>query len=75
MTHSFENGLQAEILARYKPVIDASSLIPRLKQMNAWATDALEQLKSTRHIVLYYEDLVRNSTVSSLAFSTLVFVC
>lgn len=53
---------EAEILARYKPVLDANSLAVKLKQLDGWAADALERLESTRHIVLYYEDLVRNHT-------------
>lgn len=58
--------MQADLLARYKPVIDVNSLIPKLKQLNDSAADALERLSSARHIVLYYEDLVQNRSVSSL---------
>lgn len=35
-----------------------------LKQTEETAAKALQYFKSTRHIVLYYEDLVKNATVS-----------
>lgn len=53
---------EAEILARYKPMMDAKLLVRRLKELNDRATDALRCLKKTRHIVLHYEDLVLNHT-------------
>lgn len=34
-----------------------------LKQVQETTTKALEYFKSTRHIVLYYEDIVKNRTV------------
>lgn len=55
--------LQAEILAKYKPTINATLLIPNLKQVEDTTTKALEYFKSTRHIILYYEDIVKNRTV------------
>ncbi|KAF6140472.1 hypothetical protein GIB67_010302, partial [Kingdonia uniflora] len=51
---------EAEILAKYKPVINATLLIPILKQVEDTTTKALEYFKSTRHINLYYEDLINN---------------
>ncbi|KAK3024515.1 hypothetical protein RJ639_043707 [Escallonia herrerae] len=54
--------VEAEILARYKPTINATLLIPNLKQVDDMATKALEYFKSTRHIVLYYEDIIKNRT-------------
>lgn len=57
---------QASILAKYKPVINATLLIPNLRQVEETTTKALEYFKSTRHIVLYYEDVVRNRTVRPL---------
>ncbi|KAI0529640.1 hypothetical protein KFK09_002194 [Dendrobium nobile] len=51
---------EAEVLARFKPLIDVESLIPDIKQTRKWSTDILQYFKGTRHIVLYYEDLVRN---------------
>ncbi|CAL9101932.1 unnamed protein product [Musa acuminata var. zebrina] len=53
---------EANILARYKPRINTSELITTLKHTDKFATDALGYFKSIPHIVLYYEDLVRNHT-------------
>ncbi|CAA3013364.1 nodulation h [Olea europaea subsp. europaea] len=57
--HSLE---EADTLSRYKPVIDLSSLVTDLKQMDQRVSEALEYFSSTRHIRLYYEDLVKNRT-------------
>ncbi|KAJ6829341.1 uncharacterized protein M6B38_295950 [Iris pallida] len=51
---------EAELLARYKPKIDATKLMRTLDENDKMATDALEYFKSTNHIILYYEDLVNN---------------
>lgn len=59
-----DSGFQAEILARYKPTINTTLMISNLNQVNETAAMALEYFKSTRHIVMYYEDVVKNSTVS-----------
>ena len=59
-------GFQAKILARYKPTINATLLIPSLKEAEKMAAKALEYFKSTRHIVLYYEDIITNHTVSTV---------
>ncbi|MQL98544.1 hypothetical protein Taro_031256 [Colocasia esculenta] len=53
---------EAAILARYKPVINTAFLISDLKKTQKWVADALDHFKSTRHIILYYEDLVSNHT-------------
>lgn len=53
---------EAEILARYKPTINGTLLIPNLKHEEDRAAKALEYFKSTRHIILYYEDLINNRT-------------
>ncbi|XP_022871439.1 uncharacterized protein LOC111390608 isoform X2 [Olea europaea var. sylvestris] len=57
--HSLE---EADTLSRYKPVINLSSLVTELKQMEKTVLEALEYFSSTRHIILYYEDLVKNRT-------------
>lgn len=57
--HSIE---EAETLSRYKPVINLTSLTTDLKQMEVTVMNTLEQFQSTRHIILYYEDLVKNRT-------------
>ncbi|KAG8367072.1 hypothetical protein BUALT_Bualt16G0034600 [Buddleja alternifolia] len=57
--HSHE---EADALSRYKPVINSTSLVMDLKLMEKMVLQALEYFSSTRHIVLYYEDLIRNRT-------------
>jgi hypothetical protein len=59
---------QAEILAQYKPTIDKKTLITELKRSDKLASDALVNFKNTRHVVLYYEDVVSNRTVSLCCF-------
>ncbi|OIT29156.1 PREDICTED: uncharacterized protein LOC109211725 [Nicotiana attenuata] len=53
---------EAEVLAKYKPVVNMTLLIPNLRHAERKAAKALECFKSTRHIVLYYEDIVQNRT-------------
>lgn len=53
---------EAEILAKYKPTINATLLIANLRQVEETTAKALEYFKSTRHIILYYEDVVKNRT-------------
>ncbi|KAJ0981529.1 hypothetical protein J5N97_009784 [Dioscorea zingiberensis] len=53
---------EADVLARYKPSINATELIPSLNHMDRGSADALEYFKSTRHMLLYYEDLISNHT-------------
>ncbi|XP_044488922.1 uncharacterized protein LOC123213531 [Mangifera indica] len=53
---------EAEILARYKPLINATLLIRDLKQVEDTQAKALEYFKSARHIILYYEDVLKNHT-------------
>ncbi|KAI8554447.1 hypothetical protein RHMOL_Rhmol05G0099500 [Rhododendron molle] len=53
---------QAAILARYKPTINATILIPNLREVEEMVTKSLEYFKSTRHIILYYEDITKNHT-------------
>ncbi|XP_052195020.1 uncharacterized protein LOC127803054 [Diospyros lotus] len=57
--HSIE---EAETLMKYKPSINSTSLVNDLKEMEVTAAKALEYFSSTRHIILYYEDLIRNRT-------------
>lgn len=51
---------EAEVLSKYKPVINLKSLIMDLKQTDATLNETLEHFKSTRHLVLYYEDIITN---------------
>ncbi|KAG8055159.1 hypothetical protein GUJ93_ZPchr0001g32710 [Zizania palustris] len=53
---------EANVLAQYKPTIDTKLLIAELKRSDKLAADALVNFKKTRHIILYYEDVVRNKT-------------
>ncbi|KAL5218562.1 hypothetical protein ABZP36_019246 [Zizania latifolia] len=53
---------EANILAKYKPRLNTSSLFQRLKQADDYTRDALENLKSMHHITIYYEDLIGNRT-------------
>ncbi|XP_027368165.1 uncharacterized protein LOC113874143 [Abrus precatorius] len=54
--------LEAGILAKYRPWINTTLLMEELKQTEKTATKCIEYFKNTRHIVLYYEDLVKNRT-------------
>ncbi|XP_062207089.1 uncharacterized protein LOC133908893 [Phragmites australis] len=53
---------EADVLAKYRPTIDKKILIPELRRSDKLAADALVNFKNTRHIVLYYEDVVSNRT-------------
>lgn len=57
--HSAE---EADILSKYKPTINSTSLLDDLKEMEMRATKALDYFNTTRHMILYYEDLMRNNT-------------
>ncbi|XP_074354185.1 uncharacterized protein LOC141693078 [Apium graveolens] len=53
---------EAQILAQYKPKINTTDLVTNLMEVQGTARRGLELFKSTRHIVLYYEDIVSNRT-------------
>ncbi|RWV86601.1 hypothetical protein GW17_00051490 [Ensete ventricosum] len=53
---------EANVLAKYKPTLNATELMSSLKTANECITNALDYFNSTRHIVLYYEDLILNRT-------------
>lgn len=53
---------EADMLSNYKPTINATTLITDLQQMEKTVAKALEYFNSTRHIILYYEDLIKNRT-------------
>ncbi|WVZ10507.1 hypothetical protein V8G54_015037 [Vigna mungo] len=57
--HSAE---EADILSKYKPIINSTSLLDDLKDMEIRSAKALEYFNRTRHMILYYEDLMRNHT-------------
>ncbi|KAK9075064.1 hypothetical protein SSX86_003383 [Deinandra increscens subsp. villosa] len=54
---------EAKVLASYKPSINTTLLIPELEQADNMVRQALEYFNSTRHIHLYYEDIIKNHTV------------
>lgn len=54
--------VEAGILAKYRPWINTTLLMAELKQTEETAAKAIEYFQNTRHIVLYYEDLLKNAT-------------
>ena len=56
---------QAEILAKFKPHLDLSTLITNIRNIEKAIRDCLDHFKSTRHMILYYEDIISNSNVLS----------
>ena len=48
---------------KYKPSINSTALIAYLEDMQVTIAKALEHFNSTRHIILYDEDLIMNLTV------------
>ncbi|CAJ1973371.1 unnamed protein product [Sphenostylis stenocarpa] len=54
--------LEAKILANYRPRINITLLIPELELTKETAAKAITYFKNTRHVVLYYDDLVNNRT-------------
>ncbi|XP_017425963.1 uncharacterized protein LOC108334604 [Vigna angularis] len=57
--HSAE---EADILSKYKPIINSTSLLDDLKDMEMRSAKALEYFNRTRQMIVYYEDLMRNHT-------------
>ncbi|KAH9620244.1 hypothetical protein KSS87_014028 [Heliosperma pusillum] len=53
---------QAETLSSYKPIINSTLLLPTLKEAELTITQSLTYYNTTRHIVFFYEDLVKNDT-------------
>ncbi|PQQ18186.1 uncharacterized protein Pyn_36003 [Prunus yedoensis var. nudiflora] len=50
---------EADTLKKYKPTINCTKLITDLKEMELTTSKALAYFNSTRHIVLFYEDINR----------------
>jgi hypothetical protein len=57
---TFLGSLQAEILARFRPELEVSSLIPSIRDAEQSMDACLRQFRATRHMILYYEDLIRD---------------
>uniref|UniRef100_A0A0R0JSG9 Uncharacterized protein n=1 Tax=Glycine max TaxID=3847 RepID=A0A0R0JSG9_SOYBN len=53
---------EADTLSKYKPTINSTSLLADLKDMEMRTAKALEYFNTTRHMILYYEDLIQNRT-------------
>ncbi|GAQ86632.1 P-loop containing nucleoside triphosphate hydrolases superfamily protein [Klebsormidium nitens] len=58
--HSAE---EAEKLAEYKPELDPRTLVAKLRSVQATQEGALRMLAGTRHVVLYYEDVVADPSM------------
>uniref|UniRef100_A0ACD5YLD6 Uncharacterized protein n=1 Tax=Avena sativa TaxID=4498 RepID=A0ACD5YLD6_AVESA len=56
---------EAEKLARFRPEVDASSLIPSIRDAEQSMEACLRQFRATRHMILYYEDLIRDDNALS----------
>ncbi|KAK7310499.1 hypothetical protein RJT34_08053 [Clitoria ternatea] len=54
--------VEAGILAKYRPRINSTLVMAEIKQTEKTAATAVEYFKNTRHIVVYYEDLLKNRT-------------
>ncbi|KAG5098019.1 hypothetical protein JHK82_047873 [Glycine max] len=57
--HSTE---EADTLSKYKPTINSTSLLADLKDIEMRTAKVLEYFNTTWHMILYYEDLMRNCT-------------
>ncbi|KVI02673.1 Sulfotransferase domain-containing protein [Cynara cardunculus var. scolymus] len=50
----------ADLLSKYKPELNITSLKSDLRGMESTAEKALNYFNSTRHIIIYYEDLMKD---------------
>lgn len=55
--HSME---EADTLSKYKPTVNSTALLHNLNQAKLTVARALEHFNTTRHIIVYYEDLLKN---------------
>lgn len=53
---------EAETLSKYKPFINSTSLISDLQEAELKMSQALASFNKTRHIIVYYEELIKNRT-------------
>ncbi|KAK3147163.1 hypothetical protein QOZ80_3BG0278890 [Eleusine coracana subsp. coracana] len=51
---------EADILARFKPKMDVSTLIPSIISAEQSMRTCLDRFSNTRHMILYYEDVIRD---------------
>ncbi|CAN1814659.1 hypothetical protein LINPERHAP1_LOCUS27192 [Linum perenne] len=54
---------EAETLSKYKPTVNSTLLIADLRKAEVMVSTALKNYNTTRNIVVYYEDLVKDSKV------------
>ncbi|KVI06661.1 hypothetical protein Ccrd_014986, partial [Cynara cardunculus var. scolymus] len=54
--------MEAKILAAYKPNINATQILPTLMEK----TVAFQYFNNTRHMIIYYEDIITNHTVKTV---------
>uniref|UniRef100_A0A0A9B9J5 Sulfotransferase n=1 Tax=Arundo donax TaxID=35708 RepID=A0A0A9B9J5_ARUDO len=54
---------EAEILAKFKPELDTSTLITNIRNIEKSIRDCLDHFSTTRHMTLYYEDIIGNNNV------------
>ncbi|CAN6443447.1 unnamed protein product [Victoria cruziana] len=60
------SATEAEVLALYRPVINTVNLLTNLKSVEKVMEDSLKFFNSTRHILLYYENLINNQDLSAV---------
>lgn len=51
---------EADLLAAYKPLINVTYLKTNLQRVEEVTQDAVKFFNSTRHLILYYEDLIKD---------------
>lgn len=56
---------EAEILARFKPKMDVSTLIPSIRNAEHSMRTCLGHFSKTRHMILYYEDVISDKNALS----------
>uniref|UniRef100_A0A0D9VUA4 Uncharacterized protein n=1 Tax=Leersia perrieri TaxID=77586 RepID=A0A0D9VUA4_9ORYZ len=56
---------EADILARFKPKLDVPTLIPSIRAAEQSVRTCLDHFSSTRHMILYYEDVIRDQNALS----------
>ncbi|XP_062211364.1 uncharacterized protein LOC133912567 isoform X2 [Phragmites australis] len=56
---------EAEILARFKPTMDVSALVASIRHAEHSMRSCLHHFSSTRHMILYYEDVICDTNALS----------
>ncbi|XP_062188291.1 uncharacterized protein LOC133891578 isoform X2 [Phragmites australis] len=56
---------EAEILAKFKPELDTSTLITNIRNIEKSIRDCLDHFSTTRHMTLCYEDIIGDSNALS----------